>query len=449
MALEGWMTGMTIVAWLSSGLAAVCLVPGNRAARFLLLAGILLGVSRSFPLLLAEVDSDWVFAVLRTFAMMAFLCSLVAIVATLVRYPDGDPDARWQVHALRALLGIAVAAPLAQLVGSPALSVGDGPPRPNPLAGESLLIVGDVGEILASTEPVWIVFGIVVLALRWRNGDAERRSQLRWPIRSLLLLGIMLIVIAVGSLLDVTGVPDAIVIPMFFTALSLFPVALLVGITQRVRALERHLVESRARLVEAEDVARHALERDIHDGVQQQLVAILSLTELSRHQLRHDPMTASETMSEVGDQARTAIGDLRELVRGVRPPVLADSGLVAALETRLTRLPADVHIDATGIETRRWPSSVESAAYFLVNEAVTNSLKHAPGARILVQLSAVGDDLLVEINDNGPGAGPGVGAAVDSGLTGLRDRVESMGGRFAVDGGPTGTQVRAVFPGVK
>lgn len=438
------MTGIAIVAWVSSGLAAVCLVPGNRAAQLLLSAGILLGVSRSFPLLLTELDSDSSFALLWTFAMMAFLCSLVAIVATFVRYPDGEPDARWQVHAERVLVVVAVAGPLGQLAGSPALSIGDGPSRPNPFAEEQLATAGRIGEALTETEPLWIVFGIVILALRWWRGDADRRSQLRWPIRSLLLLGLLLVVIAVGSAIGITGVPDAVIIPIFFTALSLFPVALLVGITQRVRALERHLVESRARLVEAEDLTRRSLERDLHDGVQQQLVAILSLAELARHQLGHDTAAASETMTEVREQARTAIGDLRELVRGVRPPVLADSGLVAALESRLTRLPADIHIDATGIETRRWPSSVESAAYFLVNEAVTNSLKHAAGARIRVKLTAIGDDLHVEVSDNGQGGG--AEDALNSGLKGLRDRVESMGGHFTVVSGRSGTRVRAVFP---
>ncbi|MHA6667426.1 sensor histidine kinase [Homoserinimonas sp. A447] len=444
MALEDGMTVLTVVAWLASGLAAVCLVPGNGAARFLLVASILFGLSRSSPLLLAGMEGA-PFALLRTFAVMAFLSSLVAIVATLVRYPDGQPDARWHVYAVQALAVVAVTAPLAQLIGSPILSIGDEPAQSNPIAVGGLVAMGNVGEALESTEPLWIVFGVVVLALRWWRGDAERRSQLRWPLRSILLLAILLVAIAVGSLLQLTGVPDAVIIPVFFTALSLFPVALLVGITQRVRALERRLVDSRARLVQAEDVARRTLERDIHDGVQQQLVAILSLTELAHIQLGHDPVKASETITEVGGQARTAIGDLRELVRGIRPPVLADSGLVAALESRLARLPADVRIDASGVETRRWAPGVESAAYFLVNEAVTNSLKHAAGSRILVQLRAVADDLLVQVSDDGPGAG--AGAAASSGLTGLRDRVESMGGRFIIDGDPSGTRVQALFPG--
>lgn len=445
MALEDGMTVLTVVAWVSSGLAAVCLVPGNRAAQTLLAAGILFGVSRSFPLILAGMDGG-AFALLRTFAVMAFLGSLVAIVATLIRYPDGRADARWPVYLERVLLVVAVAAPLAQLVGSPALGIGDAPPRSNPYAVEQLAVVGGIGEALASTEPLWIVFGVVVLAVRWRSGDAERRSQLRWPLRSLLLLGILLVAFAIGSLVGLTGVPDAVVIPLFFTALSLFPVALLVGITQRVRALERRLVESRARLVKAEDVARRTLERDIHDGVQQQLVAILSLTELAHHQLGHNPAKASETISEVGGQARAAIGDLRELVRGIRPPVLADSGLVAALESRLARLPAQVRIDAASMGGRRWPSDVESAAYFLVNEAVTNSLKHAAGSRVLVQLRTVEDDLVVQVSDDGPGVR--ATAAGAPGLTGLRDRVESIGGTFSVDGDQSGTRVRARFPGV-
>jgi signal transduction histidine kinase len=126
--------------------------------------------------------------------------------------------------------------------------------------------------------------------------------------------------------------------------------------------------------------------------------------------------------------------------------VLHDAGLVAAIDSRLARLPVTVGLHVDGAADRRWPAPVEGAAYFVVVEAVTNALKHAPGSTVHVRIGAGAGRLCVEVADDGPG---GAGTADWRGLRGLQDRVESLEGTFAVGPSPGGgTVVRADFPAV-
>ena len=202
------------------------------------------------------------------------------------------------------------------------------------------------------------------------------------------------------------GVP-AWVDQVFLPALALLPAVLLWGISHRARVLDRELAASRTRLSEAEDGVRRRIERDLHDGVQQQLVAILSLTELATRQVGRHPEAATETLTDVRDQVATAITDLRELVHGIRPPVLEDAGVAAALAGRLDRLPALVSLrsdpPSLAEDRARWPPEIEAAAYFVVCEAVANALKHAPGAQIDIEVREGAGDLVVTVVDDGPG----------------------------------------------
>ncbi|WP_051515749.1 sensor histidine kinase [Candidatus Blastococcus massiliensis] len=442
--------GIVLVAWLASGLAAVCLTPRNTAARTLLLAGLLLAASALADSLAADPDvGDLPFALLRTAGWMSFLGAVAAIVATLARLPDGAADRPWHVRLAGGLAVLAVVAPLLELVGSESLAVDeDGVVHANPLAVDALEPLAGLGAAVRVTEPAWVLLGVAVLVLRWRSGDAERRRELSWAIRSIALLACLLLLIVVVEVSGLPIPPERVFVPLFLLALALFPLALLVGITRRVRVLEDHLVESRERLVSAEDAARRTLERDLHDGVQQQLVAALSLVALASRQASRRPEEARATVGEVGQRIQDAITELRELVRGLRPPVLADAGLVAAVESRLTGLPARVELETPLGPADRCAPAVEAAAYFVATEAVTNALKHAPGSRVVVRIDLVDDRLCLEVADDGPGlpddppAGPG-----PSGLSGLRDRVESLRGTFAVVRAPGGgTVLRASFP---
>jgi signal transduction histidine kinase len=440
--------GVVLVAWLASGLAAVCLTPRNAAARALLIAGLLLAASTLADSLAADpAVGDLAFALLRTAGWMSFLGAVAAIVATLARLPEGVPDRPWHARLAPVLAGFAVLAPVLELLGSPTLAVDDdGAVHANPLAVAVLEPLAGLGAAVRVTEPAWVLVGVAVLVLRWRSGDAERRRELSWALRSIALLACLLLVIVVVELSGLPIPPERVFGPLFLISLALFPVALLVGITRRVRVLEARLVESRERLVNAEDVARRRLERDLHDGVQQQLVAALSLVALAARQATRRPHDVRATVEEVGDQLRGAMTELRELVRGLRPPVLEDAGLVSAIESRLGTLPAEVELHTDPEAKARWAPAVEAAAYFVVTEAVTNALKHAPGSRVVVRLSGAGRRLQLEVADDGPGL-PGT-VPDGSGLRGLQDRVESLRGTFTVTNATgSGAVVRATFPG--
>ena len=206
------------------------------------------------------------------------------------------------------------------------------------------------------------------------------------------------------------------------------------------------LAASRVRLVHAEETGRRRLERDIHDGVQQELVAVLARLGLARNQLRRDADLAQATLDQVQSDARRALETLQELVRGIHPPVLTDRGLLEAVQERATRLPIRTDISSDGLARgARFPPEVEGAAYFFVSEALTNVLKHAEAHRAWICFSAeTGGRLLVEVRDDGRGFR--ADATAISGLRGLQDRIEALGGTIEVASAPgCGTTVRAAL----
>jgi signal transduction histidine kinase len=208
-----------------------------------------------------------------------------------------------------------------------------------------------------------------------------------------------------------------------------------------LRAKVEELSASRARIVESGYAARRRLERDLHDGAQQRLVSLaLSLRTLrSRVEGDRDAVRALDSARSELDQA---LGELRELARGIHPSVLTDRGLDAALDGLAHRAPLPVELEETPAE--RLPDRVESAAYFVVAEALTNVAKHAQATHARVNVSRHSRQVLVEVSDNGVG---GADPATGSGLRGLLDRVSAVGGRFEVDSRRgQGTTVRATIP---
>jgi signal transduction histidine kinase len=206
------------------------------------------------------------------------------------------------------------------------------------------------------------------------------------------------------------------------------------------------LAASRARLVQAEEAGRRRLERDLHDGVQQELVGVLARLGLARNQLKRDPHLAETTLVAVQQDAQRALEDLQELARGIHPAILTDRGLVEAVAERATRMPVPVEVHANGLEkAARLPSEVEGAAYFFVSEALANALKHSAAGRVTVRFHTTLDQLVVEVSDDGDGFEP---AQVKlSGLRGLEDRIEALGGRVEIASAPgRGTQLRARLP---
>jgi signal transduction histidine kinase len=198
---------------------------------------------------------------------------------------------------------------------------------------------------------------------------------------------------------------------------------------------------SRARIVESGDAARRRLERDLHDGAQQRLVALaLNLRVISS---RAD---GDSELSRQLDAARLelnqALEELRELARGIHPSVLSDRGLRAALKGLADRAPLPVEVEAT--PSKRLPDRVESASYFVVAEALTNVARYARASRAGISVTRADGQVLVEVSDDGVG---GADPATGSGLRGLLDRVSALGGTLEVDSQPgKGTIVRAVIP---
>ena len=208
----------------------------------------------------------------------------------------------------------------------------------------------------------------------------------------------------------------------------------------RARLVE--LRESRARIVEAGYAERRRVERDLHDGAQQRLVALALDLRMTRTKLDDDPAAAAELLEGATRELAAATEELRELARGLHPPVLTDRGLVAAVEALATRSPVPITVEAN--DGKRAPASAEAAAYFVVSEALTNVTRHAQAEHALVRVDRPDGQLRVEIRDDGRGGADSTGG---SGLRGLSDRVAALDGSLEVESRPgRGTVVRAVIP---
>jgi signal transduction histidine kinase len=200
--------------------------------------------------------------------------------------------------------------------------------------------------------------------------------------------------------------------------------------------------ESRARIVAATDAERRRIERDIHDGAQQRLVALA--LELRSAQLRLAPGNPEmeQVLASAVDDLQAAVDELRELARGVHPAILTEEGLAAALESLVIRAPLPVTLEAA--PEQRLATEVEAAAYFVACEGLANVAKHADANAATVSARMDGATLVVVVADNGVGNARANGG---SGLRGLADRVEAVGGRLSVDS-PTsgGTRIEARIP---
>jgi signal transduction histidine kinase len=187
---------------------------------------------------------------------------------------------------------------------------------------------------------------------------------------------------------------------------------------------------SRSRLVTAADEERRRIERDLHDGAQQRLVAV-SVT-LGMAAGRADPALA-ETLRGAQDDLEEALAELRALARGIHPTLLQEEGLDAALEALARRAPLPVAVE--GRVGSRLSPAIELAAYFVTAEALTNALKHAGASKATVQLQHTNRTLTVTVEDDGHG---GAEIAPAGGLAGLRDRVEALDGTLTVHNNPGG-----------
>jgi len=198
---------------------------------------------------------------------------------------------------------------------------------------------------------------------------------------------------------------------------------------------------ARQRIIAAADDERRRIERDLHDGAQQRLVSVALTLGLAESRIATDPQAAAQLIAQARREAQMAVQELRELARGIHPALLSERGLGPALEALATRAPVPVTV--SGVPEERLPPAVESAAYYVTAEALTNVAKYAHATEASVTLCVDDDMLRLEVRDDGIGGADMTG----TGLCGLRDRADALDGRFEVESPPEGgTTVRVELP---
>lgn len=211
--------------------------------------------------------------------------------------------------------------------------------------------------------------------------------------------------------------------------------ALLDASPDELRRRVADIAISRTRSMSAADEERRRLERDLHDGAQQRIVSLAMTLGLAQQKLATNPEQGARLVGEAHEEAKRALQDLRDLARGLHPAVLTDHGLEAALPALAARCPIPTRVDVA-VSPRPAPA-VESAAYFVVAEALTNVARYSHAANVQVTARRENDLLTVEVRDDGTG---GAQVVPGGGLAGLTDRVEALNGRLTMsspDGGPT------------
>ena len=217
-----------------------------------------------------------------------------------------------------------------------------------------------------------------------------------------------------------------------------------VGLTAELLQRLEELRASRQRLVAAQDEERRRLERNLHDGAQQNLVALKVKLGLAEALAKKDPAKSKELLAELKADADEALETLRDLARGIYPPLLADKGLVAAVESQARKATLPVEVSADGIG--RYPQDIEAAVYFCCLEALQNIQKYAGARNATVLLNEIGGSLTFEVEDNGKGFDPAT-VRHGRGLTNMADRVDALGGTIEVDSEPgAGARLRGCIP---
>lgn len=209
-----------------------------------------------------------------------------------------------------------------------------------------------------------------------------------------------------------------------------------------LRAREAELEAARGRAVEAADAERARIARNLHDGAQQQLVAVGQLLDLARRAIDRQPEDVGPLLDQARAQLTAANTELRELARGLHPVRLAEAGLAGALESLANASVLPVEI--AEVPQRRLPDVIEASLYFLVAEAITNAGRYARASRVVVSIHQQGSVVICEVNDDGIG---GASAGAGSGLAGLSERLEALGGTLKVVSPPgEGTRLHATIP---
>ena len=411
---------------------------------------------------LAASNNEWIFAL----GILGQNLPFAILVQLLVTFPTGKLRTRAQI----------VATGLAYLATGPLNLVWALFTDPTTQSGcegcpENPVLIGGAEGVANAINALQVIGGVVSIAIaiwllfrNWRRSSAAERRVLT-PVFATggTAFAILLLQLVAGEL----GAPHTFQVITFVTAVAIFaclPFAFLLGLlrsrigraeevstaltaenaelTAELEAKVEELRASRHRIVEAGYAERRRVERDLHDGAQQRLMALTMTLRLAREKLGAEPAASAELLDEAMEELSAATAELREFARGIHPVVLSDRGLGAALTGLAERSPVPVEIAAAPEE--RLPTPVESAAYFVVAESLTNVARYADAELATVRVERRNGTLEVEITDDGSG-----GADPDSGtgLRGLADRVAALDGSLAVRSpAGRGTTVEARIP---
>lgn len=240
-------------------------------------------------------------------------------------------------------------------------------------------------------------------------------------------VGVLLLVVAVGVTHGLARLE------------ALLATALLEASPEELQRRVDDMAQSRSRTISLADRERRRLERDLHDGAQQRIVSLAMTLGLAQQKLATNPEQGARLVKEAHEEAKRALQDLRDLARGLHPAVLTDHGLDAALPALAARCPIATRVDAA-IHPRP-EAAIESAAYFVVSEALTNVARHSQATEVLVTARRDEQLLTIEVRDDGVG---GARSEPGGGLSGLNDRVEALGGRVSISSPPGGPTVLRV-----
>jgi len=301
-----------------------------------------------------------------------------------------------------------------------------------------LLLRLPLGVLSFTVTVTVLALGVGTLAEPLYYWAATDASWLGWIQVDSLVAALALM--PVGALILLVGIPGLGALGRLYgwLAVQLLGSNADPELTAQVSELEG----ARSRIIAAADAERRRIERDLHDGAQQRLVALALNLRMAEQRAEDGDPAAAELVRQAGEEANLALKELRDLARGIHPAILTNRGLPAALQDLASRATLPVEVVATPDE--RLPDVVEAAAYFVVSECLANIGKHAGAESATVSVTAHDGRLTVEVSDDGVG-----GAALDggSGIQGLADRVGALSGHLAVDSPPgAGTRVTAVIP---
>jgi signal transduction histidine kinase len=254
--------------------------------------------------------------------------------------------------------------------------------------------------------------------------------------------------VAIWSVRNVDGpfhfhsITHSILSTQLFVAVATVTALCVAAIVSERERFAARFSESRTELLQAAESERHRLERDLHDGAQQRLVALLVRLRVAEEQLPQEPGRAAQVLTDAETELGIALEELRDLSHGTHPTVLTDLGLATAIRSTAARAGQRIHLEELPAVSA--DAAAETIAYYVFLEALTNAQKHAPSAMVSVRVQVTKRELTIEVTDDGPG---GADEPRGGGLEGLRERVEAAGGTFRVQSSEgTGTRVAASLP---